>query len=298
MTAEVRLSGVRYSGANSPRATLRLTEVLPRHTIAHGIRAPLARLTPRCLRHAFCSSKSQPPLLFRQHDRSPSSDRAVECCVCPGHQVPAGGGRFRAWWRGVWPSGERFPASVRWLPCDVVRRVGVSPQLPTGAAGCLVYRFGSPGEPDTYAAQLEAVSAHGERLLFGAAGKRPAVAGSDFDRGRRMFHAGGGVDRGVHLVEGPLDALALVHLERLGDLTLHGGVVFGAQGTPGFTARACPGRGAVVLWPDGDGPGETAAVRLKRELRRAGRDVAIRLCVGDVTARAFESSVRTRGNPT
>ena len=35
-------------------------------------------------------------------------------------------------------------------------------------------------------------------------------------------------------------------------LTLDGGAVFGAQGTPGFTARACPGRGPVVLWPDGD----------------------------------------------
>ena len=118
--------------------------------------------------------------------------------------------------RGVWPAGERFPASVRWLPAESARRVGVRPRVPDGAAGCVVYRFGSPGEADTFAAQLEAVNAHGERVPFGAAGKRPSVAASDFAGGRRVFHAGGDVDRGVHLVEGPLDALALVHLARLG----------------------------------------------------------------------------------
>ena len=45
--------------------------------------------------------------------------------------------------RGVWPAGDRLPASVRWLPGDVARRVGVTPRLPRGAAGCVVYR--SPG---------------------------------------------------------------------------------------------------------------------------------------------------------
>ena len=69
------------------------------------------------------------------------------------------------------------------------RRVGVRPQLPNGAAGCVVYRFGSPGEADTYAAQLEAVNAHGARVLFGAAGKRPSVAGSTFTHGARVFLA-------------------------------------------------------------------------------------------------------------
>ena len=189
--------------------------------------------------------------------------------------------------RRVWPAGERFPVSVRWLPAESARRVGVRPRVPDGAAGCVVYRFGSPGEADTNAAQLEAVNAHGERVPFGAAGKRPSVAASAFAGGRRVFHAGGDVDLGVHLVEGPLDALALVHLARLGAVEL-AGAVLGAQGTPGFTASACPGRGPVVLWPDGDGPGERAAVRAKRALRRAGRDVAIRLCGSDVTAWAVE----------
>ena len=126
------------------------------------------------------------------------------------------------------------------------------------------------------AAQLEAVNAHGARVLFGAAGKRPSVAGSAFAGGRRVFQAGGDVDRGVHLVEGPLDALALVHLARLGAVEL-AGAVFGAQGTPGFTSRACPGRGPVVLWPDADGAGSRSAVRLRLALEAAGRRCTVRL---------------------
>ena len=178
--------------------------------------------------------------------------------------------------RRVWPAGERFPASVRWLPTESARRVGVRPRVPDGAAGCVVYRFGSPGEADTNAAQLEAVNAHGERVPFGAAGKRPSVAASAFAGGRRVFHAGGDVDRGVHLVEGPLDALALVHLARLGAVEL-AGAVFGAQGTPGFTASACSGRGPVVLWPDADAAGSRAALRLRLALEATGRRCTVRL---------------------
>ena len=215
-----------------------------------------------------------------------TNDRAAIETTSP---VPA-----RAWWasepvddtpgarylvarRGAWPAGERFPASVRWLPAASARRVGVRPQLPIGADGCVVYRFGSPGEADTNAAQLEAVNAHGARVLFGAAGKRPSVAASDFAGGRRVFHAGGDGDRGVHLVEGPLDALALVHLARLGAVELAAGAVFGAQGTPGFTARACSGRGPVVLWPDADAAGSRAALRLRLVLEATGRRCTVRL---------------------
>ena len=187
------------------------------------------------------------------------------------------GARYLLVTRQAWPAGERFPASVRWLPAESARRVGVRPQLPNGAAGCVVYRFGSPGEADTNAAQLEAVTAHGERAPFGAAGKRPAVAASDFAAGRRVFQAGGDVDRGVHLCEGPIDALALMRLARLGAVELAGGAVFGAQGTPGFTARACAGRGTVTVWRDRDtnGQGQRAAAQLAGELRRTGRRVTI-----------------------
>ena len=91
----------------------------------------------------------------------------------------------------------------------------------------------------------------------------------DGQRGGRSMPAGTG-DRGVHLCEGPLDALALMHLARLGAVELAGAVV-GAQGTPGFTARACAGQGPVELWPDPDAAGSGAALRLRLALEAAGR---------------------------
>ena len=182
--------------------------------------------------------------------------------------------------RSVWPPdsiGPGLPASVRWLPGESARRVGVRPQLPFGADGCVIYRFGAPGEADTFAAQLEAVNAHGERVPFGAAGKRPSVAGSAFAGGRRVFHAGGDPDRAIHVCEGPLDALALVHLEQLGSANLHGGAVHGTPGVSGFQLAACPGRGPVTVWRDRDtnGQGQRAAAQLAGQLRQTGRRVTI-----------------------
>ena len=148
--------------------------------------------------------------------------------------------------RGVWPAGERLPASVRWLPGDVARRVGVSPPLPRGAAGCVVYLFHAPGEADTFAAQLEAVDTDGERVKFypwlpeDDRAKRPSVSGCTFDGGRRVFCAAGDPDLGIHLCEGPLDALAVIHLERLGDLTLNGAAVYAAAGTWASGASPIP----------------------------------------------------------
>ena len=177
-----------------------------------------------------------------------------------------------------------WPVSVRWLPTESARRVGLQPSLPAGAAGCLVYRFASPGEADTHAAQLEAVNTAGARVLFATAGKRPSVRGSTFAHGARVFHAGGDADRGVQLCEGPLDALALMHLEQLGAVELAGGAVHGAPGVSGFQLAACPGRGPVTLWPDADGAGIRAALRLRLALEAAGRRCAVRLAgdLGDV----------------
>ena len=75
------------------------------------------------------------------------------------------------------------------------------------------------------------------------------MTGCTFDGGRRVFAAGGDPDRGVHLCEGPLDTLALTQLARLGTVELDGAAVYGAQSTSGFTARVCPGRAPVTIWP-------------------------------------------------
>ena len=187
--------------------------------------------------------------------------------------------------RGVWPAGARLPASVRWLPGDVARRVGVSPPLPRGAAGCVVYLFAGPGAANTCAAQLEAVDTDGERVTFypwrpeDDRAKRPSVRGCTFDGGRRVFRARGDPDLAIHVCEGPLDALALVHLERLDLVELHGGAVHGTSGAALFRPAACPGRGPVTVWAQNDPKhhGQHAAVKLRRALRRAERDVTIRL---------------------
>ena len=231
--------------------------------------SPVVRREPRT------RAARAPATTSQGHQPSPELPSAAWRASEPVDDTP--GARYLTTTRGVWKAGERFPASVRWLPAESARRVGVRPQLPIGADGCVVYRFGSPGEADTFAAQLEAVNAHDERVLFGAAGKRPAVAGSAFASGRRVFQAGGDVDRGVHLCEGPIDALALMRLARLGAVELAGGAVSGAQGTPGFTASACPGRGPVTVWRDRDtnGQGQRAAAQLAGELRRTGRRVMI-----------------------
>ena len=59
------------------------------------------------------------------------------------------GARYVVERRQAWPAGERFPASVRWLPGDVAREVGITPRLPPGAAGGVVYLFAGPGDVDT-----------------------------------------------------------------------------------------------------------------------------------------------------
>ena len=176
--------------------------------------------------------------------------------------------------RGCWPAGERFPPAVRWLTVDAARRVDCRPRLPHGAAGVIVYLFQAPGEADTYAAQLEALDAHGNRIMLGAAGKRPSVTGGDFARGRRVFvAAAGNTAAGCWLCEGPLDALAVMHLARLGAFDLAGAAVLGAPGTPGYTTAAVRGYpGPVFVAADANPPGDVAAARLLVALRTTGRD--------------------------
>ena len=245
--------------------------------------------------------------------------------------------------RGAWPAGERLPASVRWLPASAAG--ALRRRLPGGSAGALCYLFAAPGEADPAAIQLEAVTAGGERLPFGAAGKRPSVTGSDFGGGRRVFVARGlpmqagdvrvrrdrggvgvnaagepvelavddqnpcggddpgyradhgrnggqgfdhdpDVTTGVNLCEGPLDALALLALERLGALNLHGGAVLGTAGTGGWRLAAVSSwPGPVALWAQDDKPSVLAAARLRAALLRAGRAATIRRPAEGLTGR-------------
>ena len=173
--------------------------------------------------------------------------------------------------RGIW-TGEH--PSVRWLPRDRAAGCRLSPELPSTAAGCLVWRFAVPGEAATFAAQVEAVDGagrrgHGWRMWDPDAGQRVArddgkdkrigVAGSAFGEGRRIFEARPVTAGRVMVCEGPADALALARL-----LPIDAGV-YGVAGTSGLRPAAVEGVNQVVIAedcdPDGEGP---AAARKSR----------------------------------
>lgn len=194
--------------------------------------------------------------------------------------------------RGVVDASGRVPPSVRWLPLRAAASVRCAPRLPATCAGALVYRFASPGEAETCALQFEPVDLDGRRIactVRGSVIKRPSVAGSSFDFGRRVFVADAGADgKGCWLVEGPLDALAVCRLDAVGGLGLKGSdgrvvrpsldsaAVFGVAGVPaGFRVRACWAPGRVVLAPDADEAGLDAAVQLGTELAMHDRGYII-----------------------
>ena len=189
--------------------------------------------------------------------------------------------------RGVWhPEDGPPPPAVRWLSAAAARAVRLHPYLPAAAVGAIVYRYAGPGEADTHAAAVEALDADSRPHLFtirDRTAKRPSVTGSDFDRGRRVFTARtADTDQpapGCWLAEGPLDALALVRLDRIRDMSvdLAGAAVYGAHSTAGFTVRALHERGPAYVTPDHDAGGKDAYTRLFAELRAAGREHRLEL---------------------
>ena len=81
------------------------------------------------------------------------------------------------------------------------------------------------------------------------------------------------------MCEGPINALSLVHLDRLGaGGSSHGGAVHGTHGAAQLRPTACPGRAPVTIWADNDQheQGQVAAAKLFGALGLAGRRVTIR----------------------
>lgn len=181
--------------------------------------------------------------------RNPWLDRVWRSTVAADGTL---GARYLVDERHVWLSRGQLPAAVRWLPAQGAASLGVRRgDWPAKAAGCLVYRFAVPGEAETWALKVETITDDGAAVWFERGGKRPSLSGSVTGHGRRTFHASGDPIHGVHLVEGPIDALALVTLAALGLADLDGGAVLGADGIGAFTPSACLGRGPVTLYPDG-----------------------------------------------
>ena len=179
---------------------------------------------------------------------------------------------------------------LRWLPEWLAGDVRLSSPddeddirlaLPDGADGALLYRFTAPDESlddPAAAVQVEPVAGDGKPLPLWNC-KRPTLTGSSFADGTRVFRARAEVrsGAGVHLCEGPIDALALLSLWENGKgINLAHGAVVGAAGTSGVRLAACGADGPITAWPDGDKPGRQAAGRLMGEAIRAGRRIDVR----------------------
>ena len=202
--------------------------------------------------------------------------------------------------RGAWSTFGALPPSVRWIASDAYNQVDrVWPWLPYGAAGALAYRFMAPDDGEVAALQVEALNAAGHRVLFhrhdSGRMKRPSLRGSDFGRGRRVFVGRWPAAPGeIWVIEGPLDALAVADYCRRHRPEA---AVVGVPGTSGFklaAVEAAPADALVVVAADADGPGRDAAVRLGRELERAGRRWEVRTAPagGDWCDWAIESAER------
>ena len=132
------------------------------------------------------------------------------------------------------------------------------------------------------ALQIEAVNRNADSVRFDPAPnedeprKQPNVGGS-LMAGLALVARHGDRTGRAHLVEGPIDALAVVELLGLDTFQRTGDTVIGAPGTSGFSVQTVTSYpGPVTLWTDGDNGGYIAAMRLAQALRRLGRGVELR----------------------
>ncbi|MCY4119630.1 MAG: hypothetical protein OXG72_01755 [Acidobacteria bacterium] len=180
--------------------------------------------------------------------------------------------------RGVWRAQWPWPASVRWLPA--VDAPMLRPRLPDRAAGALLYRYRAHGEDRVGAVSVEAVDGAGRRVSFGGAKRpveRPSVSGSRYaaECGERLFEVGGpDRDGAVWLVQGPLDALAVVALARAGWWRRGVRRVLAAHSAGGLARRVLVGvDGPLVVGPRGDSKGLEPARMARQAAVEAGIDV-------------------------
>lgn len=155
--------------------------------------------------------------------------------------------------RGVWPPGQPLPDSVRWLPRDVVAALWWDPPLPASAAGTMACRYEAGGA--FRAVDLIALARDGTACRWRKARGAPAGA---------AFRVPGPADGPIHLAEGPADALALA--------IWRGVEAWAAGGTSGLRSPDLAGELAatgreIVIEPDGDSAGRSAAIAMLMHLR-------------------------------
>ena len=244
---------------------------------------PLEPKNAAVRRRRFTATPNTPARTAKPAVASGESARARRVWDAASEPSGTPGARYLIVTRHVWNEDVQLPPAVRWLSRDAAETLKreLWPPLPEDAAGALVYRFATPGEAETAFVQLEAVDQLDQRRPFvwrnrigqRRCVKRPSLYGSERGNGR-VFLAVRGDGAGVHLTEGPLDALALATLARLHLRDLEGGAVYGVAGVGTISAAACHGARRVTLWPDGDVGATIAAlkaVELETALRRPVR---------------------------
>ena len=165
--------------------------------------------------------------------------------------------------RWCWPRALPLPASVRWidradferLPTWTDRRDRVKRyRLPPDAAGAMLMLMSEPGAPPD-AVSMTALTDYGARRLWYDARK---VVNAGPQAGR-VFDAAQEPGGKLFIVEGPLDALALVAIGCRG-------VVRAVVGTLALYAVTDPERRPVVLVGDADAPGAKATAKVQGDL--------------------------------
>ncbi len=220
------------------------------------------------------TNRQEPPRLWLKTDRNRPGTAAGDrprvlwkLSVCADEiPVPRAYLAGRCCWPGIdVPNSPPLPAAVRWVFCKAARQV--EQPLPIGAVGALVYRFDT-ATGELAGVQLEALDANARRLLFFGTAKRltakgSRLAGSFLRLPPRTAHD----TRLLVLVEGPLDALAATW-------RWSGAEVWCCCGTlrkpdaklDGYTVR---------IEADGDGPGRTAAAKVRDALEFNGVSVVV-----------------------
>ena len=207
------------------------------------------------------------------HTRAELVDALWHAAV-PADETPA---RTYLAHRAVWPPagvGFALPGSVRWLARE--RAPGRAPVLkwyglPPTAAGALVCAWTRSEESHPRAVSLEALTRCGEhltprwRLTYGPRAGCTFTA-QDAPPGSC-----------IHVTEGELDALALVHAPWLVPL----GQILAAGGTSGLRVVGGWAKAPVIIHADGDRGGRSAALAATEAIRQAGQSALISWHQGD-----------------
>ena len=174
--------------------------------------------------------------------------------------------------RGIWPSCEPLPGTVRWIPADeliAARAFGGLPNRSSmaGAMVCALRRPGADPASAPVAVNVEALTGDGRRTRPRFRKHRGSKTGAAF-----IVQASGMDGAGpIHVAEGEADALAIAWWRRV--------EAWGAAGSSGVMPKLSlplilTGR-ETIIEADGGAAGEIAAVMLLEALAGAGAEARI-----------------------